>query len=713
MGPSGSGKSTLMHCCAGLDTADSGIGAHRRQRPDPLKDKALTQLRRDEIGFVFQSFNLVPTLTAEENILLPLAIAGRKPDPEWYAAVIATVDLGGPARRTSPRSSPAASSSGSRSPGRWSSRPRIVFADEPTGNLDSRSGAEILELLRSSVDDHGQTVVIVTHDPVAAAYCDRVLFLADGRIVEELRDPTRESVLEVMARLAEPPPRLPHDQRRPQEPPRPQGPAAPQHLRDRARRRVRGGHAGLLRHAEPQLHRAVRLDGRRRRRPAPRCADRGRDALGPDAAARRWSTSSSRWTASPGWTATSTRSASTSSARTARLVGGLGPPSIGGNWTDAPSPGGVGPGDPRRARRRTGVDEVLLDDATAEKAGYEVGDTVELLLPRGTAQFEADAGRHPRLPGGRLAQRRDPDALGHAERPGAVPGRRRRLQRRLGDRRGRRLPGGAPRRRRPGAAAATSRRSPATRPPTTPADDLLEAIGFITTFLLVFAGIALVVGAFIIVNTFSILVAQRSRELALLRALGASRRQVTWSVQLEAFVARHARLDHRPRPGCPARHGSAGALRPVRAGPVRQPLVFSPRTVVASYVVGVLVTMAAAYFPARRTGRISPVQALSDDIALPETSIRRRLLLGLLLAAGGLGLARRSAPSRRPPAAGLRRRRRPRRPAGVASASPVISRPLLRRRGAASSGAVRHGRRRSPARTRCATRGARRPPPRR
>jgi len=151
---------------------------------------------------VFQSYNLVPTLTAEENILLPLAIAGRKPDQDWYDAVIATVNL---ADRLEHK--PKELSGGQQQRVAIAralvSRPRIVFADEPTGNLDSRSGAEVLELLRSSVDDHQQTVVIVTHDPVAAAYTDRVLFLADGRIVEELRSPTREDVLEVMARMAE------------------------------------------------------------------------------------------------------------------------------------------------------------------------------------------------------------------------------------------------------------------------------------------------------------------------------------------------------------------------------------------------------------------------------------------------------------------------------------------------------------------------------
>jgi putative ABC transport system ATP-binding protein len=201
MGPSGSGKSTLMHCLAALDTADSGSVRIGDQELSALKDKALTRLRRDEIGFVFQSYNLVPTLSAKENILLPLAIAGRKPDQEWYDSVVATVNLadrldhkpnelsGGQQQRVAVARA-------------LVSRPTVVFADEPTGNLDSASGAEVLDLLRRTVDEHGQTVVMVTHDPVAAAYTDRVLFLADGRVVDEVRTPTREQVLDTMARLA-------------------------------------------------------------------------------------------------------------------------------------------------------------------------------------------------------------------------------------------------------------------------------------------------------------------------------------------------------------------------------------------------------------------------------------------------------------------------------------------------------------------------------
>jgi putative ABC transport system ATP-binding protein len=200
MGPSGSGKSTLMHCCAGLDTATSGSVFVGDTDLSTLKDKALTRLRRDEVGFVFQSFNLVPTLTAEENILLPLSIAGRKPDPEWYPTVIDTVGL---RDRLSHRPSELSGGQQQRVAvaRALASRPSIAFADEPTGNLDSRSGAEVLTLLRRCVDEFGQTIVMVTHDPVAAAFTDRVVLLADGRVVDEIRSPTRELVLERMTGL--------------------------------------------------------------------------------------------------------------------------------------------------------------------------------------------------------------------------------------------------------------------------------------------------------------------------------------------------------------------------------------------------------------------------------------------------------------------------------------------------------------------------------
>jgi putative ABC transport system ATP-binding protein len=197
MGPSGSGKSTLMHCLAGLDSITSGQVWIGDTELSALSDKKLTQLRRDAVGFVFQAFNLVPTLSALENITLPLDIAGRKPDQAWLDTVIDTVGL-----RDRLRHRPSELSGGQQQrvacARALASRPTIVFADEPTGNLDSRSGAEVLGFLRRSVDEFGQTIVMVTHDPGAASYADRVLFLADGRIVDEMASPSADRVLERM-----------------------------------------------------------------------------------------------------------------------------------------------------------------------------------------------------------------------------------------------------------------------------------------------------------------------------------------------------------------------------------------------------------------------------------------------------------------------------------------------------------------------------------
>ncbi|MEU3709604.1 ABC transporter ATP-binding protein [Streptomyces catenulae] len=200
MGPSGSGKSTLMHCMAGLDTISSGSVRIGDVELASLGEKKLTRLRRDKIGFIFQAFNLLPTLTAAENITLPLDIAGRKPDPAWMNAVIETVGLSG---RLTHRPSQLSGGQQQRVAVARAlvARPEIIFADEPTGNLDSRSGAEVLGFLRESVRAMGQTVVMVTHDPVAAGYADRVVFLADGRIVEELHRPTADSVLDRMRRF--------------------------------------------------------------------------------------------------------------------------------------------------------------------------------------------------------------------------------------------------------------------------------------------------------------------------------------------------------------------------------------------------------------------------------------------------------------------------------------------------------------------------------
>jgi putative ABC transport system ATP-binding protein len=200
MGPSGSGKSTLLHCLAGLDRVTEGQVHLGEVDLGALSDKELTLLRRARIGFVFQAFNLVPTLTAGENIALPLTLAGREPDPEWFDEVIATVDL---CDRLGHR--PSELSGGQQQRVALAraliSRPEVIFADEPTGNLDSRGGAEILDFLRRAVDETGQTVVMVTHDPGAAAHADSVVFLADGRIVDHMADPTADRVLDTIKRL--------------------------------------------------------------------------------------------------------------------------------------------------------------------------------------------------------------------------------------------------------------------------------------------------------------------------------------------------------------------------------------------------------------------------------------------------------------------------------------------------------------------------------
>jgi putative ABC transport system ATP-binding protein len=197
MGPSGSGKSTLMHCIAGLDELSSGSAIIDGTDLSTLKDKSLTELRREKIGFVFQSFNLVPTLTANENIRLPLMLGNNKGDEAWIQKVIDTVHL---QDRLSHRPSELSGGQQQRVAvaRALASQPRIIFADEPTGNLDSITGAEILTFMRKAVDDLGQTIVMVTHDPVAASYADRIIFLADGHIVNEMTEPTADRVLDLM-----------------------------------------------------------------------------------------------------------------------------------------------------------------------------------------------------------------------------------------------------------------------------------------------------------------------------------------------------------------------------------------------------------------------------------------------------------------------------------------------------------------------------------
>jgi putative ABC transport system ATP-binding protein len=202
MGPSGSGKSTLLHCIAGLDTLTDGSALIGDVDLSRLDDKQLTVLRRDRIGFVFQAFNLVPTLTAYENITLPLALAGRGGDPVWIERVIDTVGL-----RDRLHHRPSELSGGQQQrvavARALASQPEIIFADEPTGNLDSRAGAEILTFMHQAVTELGQTIVMVTHDPVAASYSQRIIFLVDGQVVDEMTQPTAERVLDRMKQFGD------------------------------------------------------------------------------------------------------------------------------------------------------------------------------------------------------------------------------------------------------------------------------------------------------------------------------------------------------------------------------------------------------------------------------------------------------------------------------------------------------------------------------
>ena len=202
MGPSGSGKSTLLHCCAGLDALTSGQAFIADTDLGALSDQDLTILRRDRVGFIFQAFNLVPTLTALDNIRLPLRLAGRRPEPAWLDTIVDTLGL-----RDRLAHRPGELSGGQQQRVAVArallSKPKIIFADEPTGNLDSRSGAEVLGFMRRAVDDMHQTIVMVTHDPSAASRADRVLFLADGRVVDEMAEPTVAKVLARMHRLGD------------------------------------------------------------------------------------------------------------------------------------------------------------------------------------------------------------------------------------------------------------------------------------------------------------------------------------------------------------------------------------------------------------------------------------------------------------------------------------------------------------------------------
>ena len=546
MGPSGSGKSTLMHCCAALDNPTSGQVFLGDTEIGGLDDKRLTRLRRERIGFVFQSFNLVPTLTADENILLPLSIAGRKPDREWYDAVIDTVDL---RNRLAHRPNQLSGGQQQRVAVARAlvSRPEIVFADEPTGNLDSRSGAEVLSLLRRSATEFGQTIVMVTHDPVAAGYTDRVVFLADGRVAGELREPDPRGGAGADGG--------------------PRGRRGPRCVR-RRRQSLRRSLTMLRAAWKSLLARKLRLlmstfaivlgvafvsgtliftDTLNKSFVAIFDNSVGDVVVRPAGAEDNEGTATTltipaslvdKLAKVPG-AARADGNVVTYGlfvvGKNNRVIGGQGAPGLGVNTNDAPAAGGVEPLQVVEGRDPRGKDEVAIDTATAKRGDLYVGEKVRLISAGKKAVLEprlvgiADYPEGGSLNGAtvsmfdtRTAQQLFLDGR-DVYNDAWVTAADGTSQQELRDAVAKVLPQGVE--------AVTGEKAAADS-----ASQLLQAINFITIFLLVFALIALVVGMFLIVNTFSMLVAQRSRELALFRALGASRRQITRSVLFEAFV---------------------------------------------------------------------------------------------------------------------------------------------------------------------------------
>ena len=518
MGPSGSGKSTLMHVLAGLDAPTSGSVLIDGVELAGLDDGRLTQLRRDKIGFIFQAFNLLPVLTAEENIVLPLSIAGRKPDAEWlerlHRAPSASTD-----RRTH---RPSELSGGQQQRVAVAralvTRPAVVFADEPTGNLDSHSSADVLDLLRRAVDEFGQTVIMVTHDPTAAEVTDRIVELADGRIV--VRPSGRSG------------PR--HDEADPAQPRAAQAPHGADGDGDRPRRRDDQRHLHPHRHDRPRLRRHLPAGrrGRRRQRHAAPARSTTRTPTRRSAARRRAARPR------PSGARASPRRAATSSAGDAARPRGGEPMSTSGVPTFAasvaddrfePFNAGRGPA----ARRPTARSRV--DKGTADEQDFEVGDTVTVAGDPGTRRY--------RLVG--IARFGSVDSLAGATvvlmnlRRGAGDDRHGRRVRR--DRRGRRRRRLAPSRLRDAVAQRAARRARrrAHRRGERRAGDRRtprEDLGFLRTRCSSSAASRCSSARSSSPTRSRSPIAQRLKELALLRTLGASRRQVLRSVVLEALL---------------------------------------------------------------------------------------------------------------------------------------------------------------------------------
>ncbi len=650
MGPSGSGKSTLMHCLAGLDTVSAGQVWLGDTEITGLKDRELTRLRRDRIGFMFQSFNLIPTLNARENITLPMDIAGRKPDEAWLDQVVDTLGL-----RDRLKHRPAQLSGGQQQrvacARALASRPELIFADEPTGNLDSRAGLEVLGFLREAVDRLGQTVVMVTHDPGAAAHSDLVLFLADGRIVDETHRPTAESVLERMKRF---------DVARATPRPRPRG------TRRRAVRRAAG-------RADVVLKATLRSF----------LAHKGRLLLSALAVVlsvafvagslifsdtvsrtfdRLFASSSADVTVQPRddlEAAVPTGAVATVPAGLARQLGGVqgvasahpdvevenvtvvddrnesvgpttGAPTLAVDWhvtersvvelTSGRTPRGDG--------------EAVLDADTADAKDVEIGDTLTVQAQPGSFEVEvvgiatftttnpgaALVFLEPEVAATRLLGAADRATSVSVEAAPGVPDAelKRRITAELG------------------AGGYTIQTADETAE--TASEELGAFLDVIKYAMLGFAGIAVLVGVFLIVNTFSMLIAQRTRELGLLRALGADRRQVRRSVLTEAVLLGVAGSTVGLAAGVGLAFGLIRLMSAFGMNVRTTEMVVGWATPVSAYVVGVGVTFVAAYLPARRAASVSPMAALADaEVAGVGRPLRARAVAGGVV--GALGAA--------------------------------------------------------------------------
>ncbi len=621
-----------MHCLAGLDTASSGAVFIGDVDLTTLSDKRLTRLRRDAVGFVFQSYNLLPTLTALENITLPMDLAGRKLDADaraWLDRVIDTLGL-----RDRLHHKPTELSGGQQQRvacGRaLASRPQIVFADEPTGNLDSRAGAEVLGFLQGSVRQLGQTVVMVTHDPVAASYADSVLFLADGRIVDSMREPTADNVLERMKRF------------------------------DAAGRRpdmLRATLKGLLAHklrlglsAVAVLLGVAFVAGTLIFTDTLGKAFRDlTNATAADITVTQRTSFDSTF-GPPGTTAVTSVPEEVRAAvatvdgveaadgdltvngvqligRDGKVVGSAGgAPGVGTNWyVSEGSPLSLEEG---RAPERAG--EITVERGTAEKAGVAVGDSVRVLLPQGQP-VEARVVGIMNFEGNLLGATLVAFNTATAQDLLLEPGRWTSVVVTADD-------GLDPTRLRERVTAALPGDYTAKTAEEVAAEaqvGLADFLTFINVFLLVFAGIALFVGSFITLNTFSMLVAQRTRELALLRALGARRAQVVRSVLLEAAVVGLVGSALGLAAGVLLAYGLEALFGAFGLEIGSGPLLVDTGTILTSLVLGTVVTVVAALGPAVRASRVAPVAAMRDDVAMAPKGLRLRGGLGALLTVGG------------------------------------------------------------------------------